>query len=334
MKKHEKFDFCFLVYGFFILYCTKKMISWKEDINENTLYLFTDWASRRVFNEKTKIKSWRYWWEGIRLVYIDDRYETKIIDLSDYISYTQYTNNDMELKAVVDWLKYLLKSDLIQKYHKIIVATDADYVYSDRWMAMFYRSWRWRKNSSWFWLQHKKLWKEFYKICKLFSDMWIRCSCEWIKGHNGNEFNEMADKSAVAWACSKNRVPAEKRRWIRRPFLNEVKFDDKIEVNWEKWLLIHVTNYAWWLWKWWIRFICEVVDRKNKYFGYRFYLSTNKPLSSKYIYEIDISSNDKYRHILESVNWEFSKQEIREKILNAWISEDVFYKSKNYKKKK
>ncbi len=306
------------------------MISWVEDINQNILYLFTDWASRKVFNEKTKRKTWRYWWEWIWLVYIDNKYEIKKLDLSDNISYIQHTNNDMELKAFVDWLKYLSKSELIQTFHKIIVATDSDYVYSNRRNAIYNWSWNWWNNSSWFWLQHKRLRKEFYKIYKSLRGLWATFSCEWVKGHNGNEFNEMADKSARKWANSRNRFPAEKRRWVRMPLLKEIKFDDKIKVNWKKWLLIHVTNYSW-VWKRWTRFICEVVDWNDEYFRYRFYINTNKPLSSEYVYNVDIW-NDKYRHIITEVNWQFSKEEIKEKILEAGFWEEVFYKKLNYKK--
>ena len=303
------------------------MISWVEDINENILYLFTDWASRKVFNEKIKKRTWRYGWEWILLVYIDEKYELKKIDLSDYLSYVQYTNNDMELKAVVDWLKYLLQSELIQKYHKIIVATDSDYVCSNRDTAKYYRSRKWRKNSSWFWLVHKNLRKEFFKIVKSLSNLWVKSSPEWVKGHNGNEFNEMADQSARIWTCSKNKVPAQEGKWIRMPFLEVITFDNKIDINWRQWVLIHITNHVN-LWHNWKRFNCEMVDWRNEYFRYRFYINTNKTLRSTYIYKVDISGKDKHRHIIENIIWKYSKQEIKEKMLKDWISEDVFYRKK------
>ena len=307
------------------------MISWVEDINENILYLFTDWASHKVFNEKTKRKSWRYWWEWIWLIYIDDNYKTKELDLSDNLSYIQGTNNDMELKAVVDWLKYLLKSDLIQKYHKIIVVTDSDYVFSNRNIAKYYWSNKWWKNSSWFWLVHKDLRKDFFKTIKSLSNLWIRCNPERVKWHNGNEYNEKADQSAREWANSKNRIPAQKGKWIKMPFLEVINFDNKIDINWKQWLLIHITNHVN-LWHNWKRYNCEMVDWENEYFRYRFYINTNKSLSSEYIYNVDIG-NDKHRHIIEKVNWEFSKQEIKEKILKAWFGQEVFYKSKIKKQK-
>ena len=295
------------------------MISSIEDIDEHILYLFTDWASRKIFNEKLKKKTWRYWWKWIWLVYIDDKYETRD------------TNNDMELGAVIDWLKYLSKNEIIDNYHKIIVATDSDYVYSNWNRALYHRSWKWWNNSSWFWLAHKKERKDFFKIYKELNKLWVYCSCERVKWHNWNEFNDKADKSAVKWAQSKNKVSAETRRWIRMPFLEELKFDDNIEINWSKWLLIHVTNYLWWLWKNRKRFICEIVNRKNPYFRYRFYINTNKSLSSEYIYNVDIW-NDKFRHIIENINWKYSKKEIKDKMLKAGLWEEIFYKSKIRKK--
>jgi len=96
------------------------------------------------------------------------------------------TNNRMELKAVIEALKYVKSTSI-----KIRVFTDSVYVKDgiSKWIG----SWKnngW-KNSSKKPIKNIDLWKDLDEVAKKFTIEWI-----WVKGHNGNRYNEIADSLA------------------------------------------------------------------------------------------------------------------------------------------
>jgi len=95
------------------------------------------------------------------------------------------TNNEMELKAVLEGLKKLKEPCKVNLY------TDSQYIVN----AM--KSWiyNWAKND---WkngekkgIKHLDKWKEIYKLMQIHKIKPI-----WIKGHAGNYYNELCDKIA------------------------------------------------------------------------------------------------------------------------------------------
>lgn len=95
------------------------------------------------------------------------------------------TNNRMELKAVIEALKALKKSS------KVIVYTDSKYVQSgiSEWII------NWKKNG---WknagrkpIKNVDLWQELDSESAKHQIKW-----KWVKGHDGNHYNEVADELA------------------------------------------------------------------------------------------------------------------------------------------
>ena len=93
------------------------------------------------------------------------------------------TNNRMELIAVVQALK-----SLNEDRHNIVVYTDSKYV------KMGITEWihGWRRNG---WktaskkaVKNKDLWISLYEVSLMHNITW-----EWVKGHDGNIYNEKAD---------------------------------------------------------------------------------------------------------------------------------------------
>ena len=111
------------------------------------------------------------------------------------------TNNRMELLGVISALKAL------RGPHIVTVHSDSKYV-TDAFNKSWLRSWKangWaRKDGE---LLNSDLWKELDKLATKHS-----CTFNWVKGHAGNEYNERADKLAVAeskrQAAGKGTVPA------------------------------------------------------------------------------------------------------------------------------
>jgi ribonuclease HI len=95
------------------------------------------------------------------------------------------TNNKMELKAVIEALK------IIKKNIKIQIYTDSSYVKNGitKWIIS------WKKNN---WKNSKKqavknadLWQELDILVQKYDVEFF-----WVKAHNGNKYNEIADQLA------------------------------------------------------------------------------------------------------------------------------------------
>lgn len=89
------------------------------------------------------------------------------------------TNNRMELTAVIEALKFC-KTDVIE------IFTDSKYVINGitEWI------YGWIKND-WKNIKNKDLWLILFEQSKNKKIDW-----RWVKSHDGNEFNEMADRFA------------------------------------------------------------------------------------------------------------------------------------------
>ena len=104
--------------------------------------------------------------------------------------YRKTTNNRMELLAVIVALEKLKR-----KPSKAIVFSDSKYVVDSIEKGWLFN---WEKKG----FAKKKnvdLWKRFLKVYRQHE---VRF--EWVKGHDGNEFNEVCDKLAVKAAESKD----------------------------------------------------------------------------------------------------------------------------------
>lgn len=92
------------------------------------------------------------------------------------------TNNRMELTAILKIFPYLKKTE------KYIIYTDSQYVY--RGILFWLEDW---KKRNWKKVKNIDLWKEMDINLKEYKDI---LEFHWIKGHNGNIGNEIADKLA------------------------------------------------------------------------------------------------------------------------------------------
>jgi len=110
-------------------------------------------------------------------------YEDKVKKLSGFQEMT--TNNIMELTAVIQGLKALKVKCRIE------VFTDSKYIVDSvtKWLP------GWKRNG---WITSSKkqvknlgLWQELTSLSELHDIRW-----NWVKGHNGNLYNEECDKMA------------------------------------------------------------------------------------------------------------------------------------------
>lgn len=114
----------------------------------------------------------------------DNRYD--VISGND----TSTTNNRMELTAVVEAVKYLVKKG----YKNIIVNSDSAYVVNGvnkGWIHDWVKKgWKTKQGND---VANSDLWKKLYKIY-MKSD--ISITFKKVAGHSGQTFNEIADEEA------------------------------------------------------------------------------------------------------------------------------------------
>ena len=96
------------------------------------------------------------------------------------------TNNRMEVTAVIEALKVLKKSCYVELY------TDSKYLQLGitQWINTWIKN-NWHKNNN-DPVKNVDLWKKLYEELSKHYIIW-----NWVKGHNNNEGNEMADRLAV-----------------------------------------------------------------------------------------------------------------------------------------
>lgn len=98
----------------------------------------------------------------------DDTFDELIISGSD----SSTTNNRMELKAIIESLKYIEPKSECK-------------IYSDSQLSINCASGKWCRKAN------IDLWNEYENVSK---DKYI--DFEWVKAHNGNYYNEKVDKIA------------------------------------------------------------------------------------------------------------------------------------------
>jgi len=97
------------------------------------------------------------------------------------------TNNRMELTAVIMALRSLKRKGKVSS--QITVYTDSQYVQKGitTWIHTWKKnSWRTSDKTP---VKNRELWEELDSLAEEFSPKW-----KWVKGHAGNEYNEMCDE--------------------------------------------------------------------------------------------------------------------------------------------
>ena len=99
-----------------------------------------------------------------------------ILENDNYIThiskgYKSTTNNRMELRAIIEALKYLKENNKTSEQIE---------VFTDSKMSVSCITGEWQKHSN------LDLWQQYDELAQLFSNL----SISWVKGHNGNKWNE------------------------------------------------------------------------------------------------------------------------------------------------
>lgn len=124
---------------------------------------------------------------GYAAVIIDEKNKETIISGGE----KQTTNNRMEMTALIEALKYLHNLRSKTENLEIELFIDSQYVLkgTTEWLLGWKRK-NWKTNSGQ--VKNRDLWEEIDKLKQGLKLKWI-----WVKGHNEDKYNEMADRIAV-----------------------------------------------------------------------------------------------------------------------------------------
>lgn len=294
------------------------------DIDEDILYIFTDWASRPWLNKKPK-RSWGMW---VFFVYIDKNFQEVHEDMSDYIAYLWATNNDMELQAAINGLDIISNGYDITPLKKIMIITDSHFVCYNRKNAYYGNRDRTKRQTKFNDpVIHKPLRRKFAKlIYEIKSKHFKPFEMDRVKWHDDDENNKRADKAAVKWAQSASKVKGSNTT-VRKQFFKSAKRykgPDKtcFIPHQDSEIYIHPYMFRY-LENRWFRYNYEVVSRESEYFmqkGHLFHKDT--ALSAEFIYLVRLANDGSHR-IIEVIS-KYSKESIRNRIIEVVWESDLF----------
>lgn len=228
---------------------------------------------------------------GMRFIFPDGY----IKDFSPY-GYKGATNNMMELQAPILALKEVLKLTDLRGSQGITVFTDSQYVVSHYKTAMF----TWSKTK---WLKsngepvaNTEQWKELLRLMKRIGQTFcVYVDFEKVKGHSGDEHNEVVDKLAK-----------QSRKGVLRGVLSNVNVRRKdtskqtvrgsvigegqrlrIKIISSEWVKSH-KEYKY-------RF--EVLSKKSKYFGNMDFAWSKEDMRVGHIFDVSLMDGLDYCRI-------------------------------------
>jgi len=223
---------------------------------------------------------------GIRFIFPSClNLSNSVIDFTS-ISFSNATNNAMELLAVITALKHIETLGQKNVLSRIVIYTDSRYVCDNYLNAIF----KWQKNK---WMLksgapvlNTDLWKDFVKI---FIRIRKRIDIEWVKGHSKNEDNKAVDKiaknSAKGGIKKQFKVIAVRRKKSPQKvsYRNIVPEGQRLSIRiiTSEYLRVQKIN----------KYQYEVMSKKSKYFQCVDVLYTKENMRAGHSYLVSFKSN-------------------------------------------
>lgn len=217
---------------------------------------------------------------GIRFIFPNG----EIKDFTPH-GYEGATNNMMELQAPILALKEVVRLSDLKGAESIVVYTDSQYVVGNYKTAMFtWPKMKWLKSNGEP-VTNTEQWKELLRLMKRVGQTFrVYVNFEKVKGHSGDENNEIVDKLAK-----------QSRKGILRGSLSKVnvrrKITDKITVRGSvisegQRLRIKIVSSEWIRSHKEYKYRFEVLSKKSKYFGNMDFLYAKESIRAGHTYDV------------------------------------------------
>jgi ribonuclease HI len=256
-------------------------------ITEDELYIYTDGSS---------ISKPRRGGIGIR--YIIPNYNKGTEEYIDESkgSYTQATNNQMELLACIEALKGCVDFEGFDKVGTIYINTDSRYVKNHIDFAKY----TWPKN---YWatstgepVQNIQLWKDLIKQLHKFSSQYrIRVQFNWVRGHSGDVHNNRVDKLAKNGAKSPLKIIFNYVD-VRRKITDKTTRKGSVKIKGQR-IKIRIIGCEYIKQKKIYKMRYELMSEKSDYFGMVDFIYYSERLREGHTYLVSVKKDANYPQI-------------------------------------
>lgn len=162
----------------------------KDNKNTNLTKIYTDGSCVMDLSEYQRYKKIgkKYYWDWWIWCVIIQKW--KIIGKISQ-SFSQTTNNQMELYAIIQWLRSVdWPVRIYSDSQYAIRSLTHKYFNSETYKFWFWWHFPWREQM--LWLKNSEFIQEALSLME-----WRKVQFTWVRGHNGNEYNELADELSV-----------------------------------------------------------------------------------------------------------------------------------------
>lgn len=262
-------------------------------LKNNILYVYADGSS---------IPKPRRGGVGVCYVQVDNS-GNEIKTDGDFFGYENGTNNEMELKAVIEGLKNISKQNFAFSFNLIEVRTDSRYVVDNKNNAIY----NWSKSG---WLnangkpvENAPLWKDLIKVLKSLGK---KVEFKWVKGHAKDEYNKVVDRLAKQSAKAYLNDPLVVTKLRRKKPGSSTKLGS-IGMKGQP-ISIYVVNDSYLRLQGISKYRCQVISKASEYYkNMDFIYSELHHLKSGHSYRVVLNSIQKNPRIL-SVKREIVKK--------------------------
>lgn len=239
---------------------------------------------------------------GIVFVIINDSGDPQIINEFEYPGYRQATNNEMELEACIKAFNEALEVTDLQRYSRIEIFTDSQYVEKNCKNAMFvWPKNRWKNISTGRPVLHVNQWKRLLRLLLRAQQERRRVTIRWVKGHKSNVYNKAADQAARRSAKNPLNRPLSTVS-VRRKTTNKKTEIGSIKMLGQQLVVRVITTeyigppHRLWKYKY------EVLSKDSKYYGNVDEIFSEIPLRDGHKYEVRVNENTQNPRIVELVS--------------------------------
>jgi ribonuclease HI len=233
---------------------------------------------------------------GIRFVHVgDDGYE--VIEDVSLPGYQSGTNQEMELQACIEALQMLRRgrTDVpIEKFDKILIHTDSQYVVNYHKSALF----EWQSNH---WttrdgvpVVNARLWNE---LIREMHKAGKRVEFTWVKGHKDSPHNKAVDKLAKQSAKLALRDPLHVEA-VRRKRSTLTVQPGCVPVRGQE-MAIRIIDWRSLRRRGLCRYRYEVVDHGDASFGKIDFIYSDADLRAGHMYQVRVNDDPKNPRIVE-----------------------------------
>jgi ribonuclease HI len=250
----------------------------KTHLDENAINIYTDGSS---YNSPRKGGM------GLRIITVNEEGNEVPIDIP-LQGYKNATNNQMELQACVQGIKEAQQIIDHEKYKRIIIYSDSQYLVKYISTATFQWSKNHWKNHAGKPVENAEIWKE---LVKEISKCKKKVDFQWVKGHAKDPHNKAVDKMAKNSAKGVL-LPAKTITKVRRKLTDTKVEIGSVKLTGQRLIIRIITDEYLHLPKEY-KYKYEVMSKTNEFYGNVDIIYSSLMLNAGHTFFVKVNSDNK-----------------------------------------